>query len=68
MVGARFVEGVRRRDPGGERVLLTVFGAEPRHAYDRVLLSTALAGGLSAEDGTLSAGVAVFRDLDEGAA
>jgi assimilatory nitrate reductase electron transfer subunit len=49
MVGARFVEEVRRRDPSGERVLLTVFGAEPHHAYNRVLLSTVLAGGLSAE-------------------
>lgn len=48
MVGARFVEGVRRRDPSGVRVRLTVLGAEPRPAYNRVLLSTVLAGGLSA--------------------
>ena len=46
MVGARFAEEIRRRDPGGERVRLTVLGAEPRPAYNRVLLSTVLAGGL----------------------
>ncbi|MYW74064.1 FAD-dependent oxidoreductase, partial [Pseudonocardia sp. SID8383] len=46
MVGARFVEEVRRRDPDGERVTLTVLGAESRPAYNRVLLSTVLAGGL----------------------
>lgn len=46
MVGARFAEEVRRRDPGGERVTLSVLGAEPRPAYNRVLLSTVLAGGL----------------------
>lgn len=46
MVGARFVEEVRRRDPDGERVSLTVLGAESRPAYNRVLLSTVLAGGL----------------------
>src|SRR4051812_27306719 len=48
MVGARFVEEVRRRDPKGVRIRLTVLGAEPRPAYNRVLLSTVLAGGLSA--------------------
>ncbi|MGE0297785.1 FAD-dependent oxidoreductase [Pseudonocardia sp.] len=48
MVGARFVENVRRRDPSGVRVRLTVLGAEARPAYNRVLLSTVLAGGLSA--------------------
>jgi assimilatory nitrate reductase electron transfer subunit len=47
MVGARFVEDVRRRDPNGVRVRLTVLGAERRPAYNRVLLSTVLAGGLS---------------------
>ncbi|MBO4236997.1 FAD-dependent oxidoreductase [Pseudonocardia alni] len=46
MVGARFVEEVRRRDPDGERATLTVLGAESRPAYNRVLLSTVLAGGL----------------------
>lgn len=48
MVGARFVDEVRRRDPDGARVRLTVLGAEPRPAYNRVLLSTVLAGGLTA--------------------
>ncbi|WP_084216091.1 FAD-dependent oxidoreductase [Pseudonocardia spinosispora] len=47
MVGARFAEEVRRRDPEAARVHLTVLGAEPRPAYNRVLLSTVLAGGLS---------------------
>jgi assimilatory nitrate reductase electron transfer subunit len=47
MVGARFCDEVRRRDPDGRRVRLTVLGAEPRPAYNRVLLSTVLAGGLA---------------------
>lgn len=46
MVGARLAEEIRRRDPGGDRVALTVLGAEARPAYNRVLLSTVLAGGL----------------------
>jgi assimilatory nitrate reductase electron transfer subunit len=49
MVGARFIEEVRRRDPNGRLVRLTVLGAEPRPAYNRVLLSTVLGGGLSAQ-------------------
>ncbi|WP_142064030.1 FAD-dependent oxidoreductase [Pseudonocardia kunmingensis] len=49
MVGARFAEEVRRRDPDGRRVRLTVLGAEPRPAYNRVLLSTVLGGGLTAQ-------------------
>jgi assimilatory nitrate reductase electron transfer subunit len=49
MVGARFAEEVRRRDPDGARVRLTVLGAEPRPAYNRVLLSTVLGGGLTAQ-------------------
>lgn len=49
MVGARFVEELRRRDRDGARVRLTVLGAERRPAYNRVLLSTVLAGGLSAQ-------------------
>lgn len=44
MVGARLVEAVRRRDPDAARTGLTVLGAEPRPAYNRVLLSTALSG------------------------
>lgn len=46
MVGARFVEEVRLRD---RDVALTVLGAEQHPAYNRVLLSTVLAGGLSAD-------------------
>ncbi|GEL25506.1 FAD/NAD(P)-binding oxidoreductase [Pseudonocardia sulfidoxydans NBRC 16205] len=42
MVGARFADEVRRR--GGAR--LTVVGAETHPAYNRVLLSTVLAGGI----------------------
>ena len=49
MVGARFAEEVRQRDPNGRLVRLTVLGAEPRPAYNRVLLSTVLGGGLSAQ-------------------
>jgi assimilatory nitrate reductase electron transfer subunit len=49
MVGARFAEEVRRRDPNGRLVRLTVLGAEQRPAYNRVLLSTVLGGGLSAQ-------------------
>ncbi|MFP5023195.1 FAD-dependent oxidoreductase [Pseudonocardia phyllosphaerae] len=49
MVGARFADEVRRRDPDGARLALTVLGAESRPAYNRVLLSTVLAGGLRPE-------------------
>ncbi|MBM7772110.1 assimilatory nitrate reductase electron transfer subunit [Actinokineospora baliensis] len=48
MAGARFADEVRRRDPGGERVALTVVGAEPHPAYNRVLLSAVLAGSIPA--------------------
>ncbi len=47
MTGARLVEDVRRRDGGRSR--LTVLGAERHPAYNRVLLSTVLAGGLDAD-------------------
>lgn len=65
MVGARFVEDVRRRDPDGRRVRLTVVGAESRPAYNRVLLSTVLAGGLSARSVELHpSGWAARRRID----
>ncbi|SES43865.1 FAD-dependent oxidoreductase [Actinokineospora terrae] len=48
MAGARFAEEVRRRDPVGERVALTVVGAESHPAYNRVLLSAVLAGTMPA--------------------
>jgi assimilatory nitrate reductase electron transfer subunit len=46
MAGARVVEELRRRD---EHIAVTVLGAEAEPAYNRVLLSSVLAGGLSAE-------------------
>ncbi|MGW5878127.1 FAD-dependent oxidoreductase [Nocardiopsis terrae] len=44
MVGARFAEEVARLDPDGERVHVTVVGAEHHRAYNRVLLSGVVAG------------------------
>ncbi|MFD2494531.1 FAD-dependent oxidoreductase [Amycolatopsis jiangsuensis] len=49
MAGARLADEIRRRDPEAERVRLTVLGAEAHPAYNRVLLSTVVAGGLSPE-------------------
>jgi len=46
MAGARLAEEIRLRDPDAERVELTVLGAEPHVAYNRVLLSTVVAGSL----------------------
>jgi assimilatory nitrate reductase electron transfer subunit len=46
MAGARLVEELRRRD---DRMAITVLGAEGEPAYNRVLLSSVLAGGLSTE-------------------
>ncbi|SEF12484.1 FAD-dependent oxidoreductase [Jiangella alba] len=46
MAGARFVQELRTRDPG-RRFELTVLGAEPEAAYNRVLLSSVLAGSLA---------------------
>jgi assimilatory nitrate reductase electron transfer subunit len=48
MAGARLAEEIRRLDPTGDRVELTVVGAEPDRAYNRVLLSDVLTGALSA--------------------
>ena len=48
MAGARLAEDVRRLDPAGDRVALTVLGDERHPAYNRVLLSTVLAGSLDA--------------------
>jgi assimilatory nitrate reductase electron transfer subunit len=47
MAGARFAEQIRAHDPDAASIELTVLGAEPHRAYNRVLLSTVLAGGLS---------------------
>jgi NAD(P)H-nitrite reductase large subunit len=51
MAGARLVEELLRRDPQLE---VTVFGAEQRPAYNRILLSDVLAGKRPAADVTLS--------------
>ncbi|WP_410623077.1 FAD-dependent oxidoreductase [Amycolatopsis sp. cmx-8-4] len=47
MAGARLADEIRRRDPAAERVRLTVLGAERHAAYNRVLLSAVVAGGMS---------------------
>jgi nitrite reductase (NADH) large subunit len=70
MAGCRAVQEVLKRDP--DRYEITIFGAEPRVNYDRIMLSPVLAGEKSfddivindaawyAENGiTLHAGVAV---------
>lgn len=44
MAGARLADEIRRRDRDGSAVALTVIGAEPHHAYNRVLLSAVVAG------------------------
>lgn len=53
MTGARFAEEVARRDPDGHRVHLTVVGAEPGPAYNRVLLPGLLEGSYTPGDITL---------------
>src|SRR5256885_1115281 len=42
MAGSRLIDDVQRRAPG--RYDITVIGAEPVHAYNRILLSSVLAG------------------------
>ncbi|KAA2263795.1 NAD(P)/FAD-dependent oxidoreductase [Solihabitans fulvus] len=49
MAGARLADEVRRRDPDGARVALTVVGAEPHAAYNRVLLSSVLSGSMEVD-------------------
>lgn len=46
MAGARLANELRAHDPVGERVAVTIVGDEPHAAYNRVLLSTVLAGSL----------------------
>ena len=48
MAGLRFLEELVRRAPG--RFEVTVVGAEPEPAYNRVLLSSLLAGDIGADD------------------
>ncbi|MCU1535982.1 MAG: FAD/NAD(P)-binding oxidoreductase [Humibacillus sp.] len=50
MAGARLAEEVRHRDPDATRFRVTVVGEEPHAAYNRVLLSTVVAGGITARD------------------
>jgi assimilatory nitrate reductase electron transfer subunit len=50
MAAARLAEEIRARDPLGHRVSLTIAGAEPCPAYNRVLLSSVLAGRVSPGD------------------
>ncbi|RZS34898.1 assimilatory nitrate reductase electron transfer subunit [Herbihabitans rhizosphaerae] len=47
MAGARLAEEIRRRDPAGEVVSLTVIGEENQQPYNRVLLSTVVAGSMT---------------------
>ena len=47
MVGDRFAEEVRRHDPAGRRVRLTILGAEPGPAYNRLLLPNLLSGAMT---------------------
>ena len=42
MAGCRAVEEILKRDPG--RYAVTIFGAEPRVNYNRIMLSPVLAG------------------------
>ncbi len=49
MAGSRLAEEIRRRDRDGERTSVTVIGAEPHPAYNRVLLSAVVAGTMSPE-------------------
>ena len=55
MVGARFAEEVRKHDPEGDRVRLTILAAEPRPAYNRVLLPNLLSGVMKEDDFTATA-------------
>jgi nitrite reductase (NADH) large subunit len=48
MAGCRLIEEVLKRDPG--RYQITVFGAEPRVNYNRVMLSPILAGEKTFDD------------------
>ena len=50
MVGDRFAAEVRRHDPAGRSVRLTILAAEPRPAYNRVLLPNLLSGVMLEED------------------
>jgi len=55
MVGSRLAEELRHRQPDPDRLAITVFGAEPHDAYNRILLSTVVAGKLTADQTLLHA-------------
>jgi assimilatory nitrate reductase electron transfer subunit len=46
MAGARLADEVRKHDPSGKRVALTVVGEEPHAAYNRILLSSVVDGSM----------------------
>lgn len=48
MAGCRAVEEILAREPAGQQI--TIFGAEPRVNYNRIMLSPVLAGEKSFED------------------
>lgn len=50
MAGARLAEELRRRERDPALLEVVVFGAEPRAAYNRILLSNVLAGSITARD------------------
>ncbi|MQA64255.1 MAG: NAD(P)/FAD-dependent oxidoreductase, partial [Actinophytocola sp.] len=47
MAGSRLAAEIRHRDPQGERVAVTIAGAEYHNAYNRILLSNVIAGTMS---------------------
>src|SRR6476469_4914996 len=50
MAWARLAEEIRYRDPEATRFAVTVVGEEPHAAYNRVLLSTVVAEGITPRD------------------
>ncbi len=56
MAGTRLVEQLRALDPSGARVSITVIGDEPHPAYNRVLLSNVLTGGIGPEQTRMRSG------------
>lgn len=49
MAAARLIEEVRRADPDGRRIGLTVVGEESTYAYNRILLASVLTGRMEPE-------------------
>jgi nitrite reductase (NADH) large subunit len=62
MAGARLVEEVHRRAPG--RYAVTVLGAEPTPAYNRIMLSAVLAGDKTVPDIVLGSDAAPAPDTN----